>query len=888
MRLIKTVSVIALMLLFVFAGTSYAKGEYTVKELTDRFLPNLNYMERVYKYDLYGEVKDEIVKDKGEIISNKNAVQAVLALGIMEHLADGTFSENKTVSYKEFAKILMKLSMGENETLAKQYEDYGESRPITQAEAAYYLVAAVGYEVYEGKYSGENPRVAIAKSIGLLNGIDFNGSKHITRGELAQMIYNALNTDLVVQVVFGENERYDTIKDRTLLSEKFNAIKVEGTVTAVESVNLYSAAKPQKGEIEIDRVSYRADNIGLTDILGYRVIGFAKYDENNKYSLLSLEIDEKDKTLSLSTLNILSINDNSLTYLNGTAEDKISLSNIDKVVYNGALTDKSVLSNSLLNCEGEIRICASTKTGGYDIAIINAYSNYIVSGVSAIDEKIMLKNGLEFDGNSYIDLGNSSSTTVSIIKNGKTISLSDIMAGNVISVMGNDDNSYINIIVSDKIISGEIAETSDDKVIIDNVSYSVSTSYKKTLQNYKDALNKVEDAPMNVENLPLLNVGVMGNFYISFDNRIVGFKSAGGRYNYGYMTKFGRDTGIDANVQIRVFTTDGEWKTFSLAKKLTLDDESGVKAEDAYEILKTNEADVCYAVIRYDLNSNEEITFLDTARIKKSVPGEVDPEASDPERIKRDFDWSGTFNWSVQSEPMSLTNSRYMLRNSTIIFTVPDDLTDEELYIVSLMPRFTPETSGALSLYSADDFFYVRVAVQNSFGSTGIAEDTFTYLVVTQIGDALDKNGDVTCVIKGLNAVSQSAWEMASFYTTPQMRAQCLALNIGDIICYNSSGKTLREFVVRVKASDIGNDFTTNLGGHPEIMMGTIMAVDVERNLVKVKIGETERACFAHSAGLYYIDKNKAYNVTAADFREGDRVFGFGGYQWLRLLAIRR
>jgi len=198
------------------SGTVFAQGrtpdEYTVEELMEKYTSDMIPSEKVHLYDYMTGITED---DDTEVLTQRNAVTAVLTLGLMENTADG-FNESGAVPYKDFAKIISRFVMGYG-IYDDQYDTYPDNQYTTQKEVVNYLVEALGYDAWDARYPGENGRVLIAEKIDLLSGIKYVGEKNITRGEFARILYNALATDVMEQTSFGDVSDFEISKGKTLV-----------------------------------------------------------------------------------------------------------------------------------------------------------------------------------------------------------------------------------------------------------------------------------------------------------------------------------------------------------------------------------------------------------------------------------------------------------------------------------------------------------------------------------------------------------------------------------------------------------------------------------------------------------------------------------------------
>ena len=205
--------------------------------------------------------------DKDQIV-NKDAVSMLVSLGIIEGKPDGSYAPTENVDRAQMAKMLsVIMNKGvDNSALyqsvnsgltditsnwAKGHINYcyttgiiagrgngtfDPSATVTALEAAKMLLVAVGYdpkiEGFEGADWAINVSVR-ADEQGIFEGFTKDLSAPLNRDDAALLIYNALDVE-ITQSYTTNNYPIVYSDHRTILSDKYGVIKVEGVVTANE------------------------------------------------------------------------------------------------------------------------------------------------------------------------------------------------------------------------------------------------------------------------------------------------------------------------------------------------------------------------------------------------------------------------------------------------------------------------------------------------------------------------------------------------------------------------------------------------------------------------------------------------------------------------------
>ncbi len=245
--------------------------------------------------------------DKDEIV-NKEAVNVLVELGVIEGKDTGAFDPTGIITRGEMAKIIcVVLNKGQDPNLgavnsntytdtvghwAAPYIEYcttlgivagkgdGTFAPndtVTGSEAAKMLLVALGYNAQYENMIGANWAVAtnvLANKNGLYDGLSIMVDEGLTRDNAAQMMYNALDAEVVwydyAVIPDGDSvsavttaKSYDD--NRTLLTDKFGAVKVEGVVVANEYAELGDANLDDDGIAHGDALKAGKTKIAITN-----------------------------------------------------------------------------------------------------------------------------------------------------------------------------------------------------------------------------------------------------------------------------------------------------------------------------------------------------------------------------------------------------------------------------------------------------------------------------------------------------------------------------------------------------------------------------------------------------------------------------------------------
>ena len=262
-------------------------------------------------------------------IKNNEAVDTMVALNIINGKDDGSFAPEATVTRAEMAKMITIMLNGGSEPAltanasnakftdigghwAQKYIEYCVSQnviagrgdgtfapdaTVTGTEAAKMALTALGYNSEVFNFTGIDWEVNVnaaanAPSANLYEGLrNINPGEGLSRDNAAQMLYNALDAN-VVEISYnitsnGVETGYVISDKKTMMTERFGAVKVVGIITSNEIATIGADTAEDKGETVIklinedDVKTFGSDSMTLkvsTDasVLGRTVSAYVK------------------------------------------------------------------------------------------------------------------------------------------------------------------------------------------------------------------------------------------------------------------------------------------------------------------------------------------------------------------------------------------------------------------------------------------------------------------------------------------------------------------------------------------------------------------------------------------------------------------------------------
>ncbi len=534
-----------------------------------------------------------------------NVVGLLNSLGIMKGYEDNTFKPDKTITRAEFVAMMIRLlgiDISDDKEVEKEFIDvekggwatksiyagvaqgfikgisdteFQPENPITYEQSVKIIVSALGYDVLaQAKGGYPSGYLALAGEKKILKGINSSMGTAMKRSDIARLVYNSLDVDIMEITRVGKDVGYSVQKDKNILTERLKVFKAEGVIEGDYETALYDGdSNAKEDEVIINQKKYKVGITKANDLLGYSVEYYYKDFENGKGdTIINIYPTEDNDTVTINYDDFSSIDGFKLTYSkkndnNKDDEESITLAQFVNIIFNGksAVVDRNNTISSYLtgtNAFDDLKLIDNNSDGKYDVLFVNKYDTYVVKSVNPSNKNIVLeypvKGNYNFDELDEED----SNKIIYILKDGDKITLKDIKDDDVLSVAESKDSSsgkkLYTVYVSSSVINGEVSEITNEtnkKYKISEKEYEIAPE----LNSYLSSENR----------LPAIND--KGKYYLNFKNKIayVDIKNSSGK-RYGYLFKAHVGSGIDPKVQIELFTLSSKFEVFDLADKIDI------------------------------------------------------------------------------------------------------------------------------------------------------------------------------------------------------------------------------------------------------------------------------------------------------------------------------
>ena len=692
-----------------------------------------------------------IIAEDSDENSQKNNLSLLKKLEIINE--EFNFSQNEYVTRGEMAYVAAALAgyekpvasgnifpdvkaedkyAGEIEALArsgivsgKGDGSFASEQNIKTEEAVKIIVSILGY-TKRAEYYGGYPKgyMQTASGLKLFSGAD-STSTLLTQESLEAIAVNSFDVEIpTFDGIVGDDVEYSIEKDKTLLREYHNILTDDGIISG-NYFTCFEGTTVGEGSVYIDNFGEAfAEGTNADEYLGYEVTYYIKdFDDKDSARLVHFEATKHNK---VKIINSKDLANDSTTLSNISYYDenervkKEKLSDDVRIVYNG-VHERNVTLDMLKPVSGQITLVDSDSDDYADTVMVENAVIAIADSVDVENFKLYTKHS---DRVYAIDPG---AIKIKIRNHNEEIEAKYINKNDVLAIAESYDKSVMTITVSNKKVSGAVASVDEEKAIIGEEEYNISSSYF--------ALSSRVDIYV-----PDIEVGLEGTFYIDPYGEIAYVtEGAGDEFKYAFLLWMGKDEMSDMSVKMKLFTQDKRLITYDTAEKFWMNI-AGVRerAEDADAIMNT----LCPGgatqrqLVKIKLDGEGKIKEIETS-VKADAKKGYDTESFS-------LDYGIT---SIQHRFGAL-GTRYRVGGSTLVFTVPNDMSDYDNYSLvdaaSLLESFVYDK---MAIYDADENKIAGVVVlydMQGGGGLDVALYQTKLSVIDSVSKDIDRNGDVT------------------------------------------------------------------------------------------------------------------------------------------------
>lgn len=542
-----------------------------------------------------------VIADNSDVVRN-NQYDLLCALGFFKESSGISYFPEAVITRGEFISTVMRpipkfqeynyssvtsfSNVDKNESYAKAAEFakimgyidgsmfYGDE-PITVEDAARIFLYILGYkELCEIKgVEAATAEVGFMRNIALKDKLSFN--------VFVYMIFDALNTNVLIRDITGVNNRYNVYRDRTFLTEILKIKKFVGIVNATSDTKLYQSHKINKDMVMIDGIMYFSGESGAAHFLGQRVEYYYRYNELDEYYTLVYLKGTSNNTVTDCKADNLTYKDGQYLYSVGNRSTKYVVSRAADIIYNGRAVSPPF--NKFVPDDGNVRLIDNNGDGIVDVVIIDDYETIIVK---RFDYLTYIISDM-YDKNKDIALNDVDRYYIQNV-DGNPESLTTLRRWSILSVAISLDKKIVKIIVSNRLSSGSVTGKYDNFIFVDGIEHEISGS-------------------INVE------IGEYGNFYFDRLGKIAAFDRDGfSGQQAGYLLDVVVEQSISKKLNLKIFGEDNRFAVYKASSKIKIDEDIYSNPVEAFNAITHNRTDI-QQLILFKLNANKEIFEIDLA-----------------------------------------------------------------------------------------------------------------------------------------------------------------------------------------------------------------------------------------------------------------------------------
>lgn len=505
-------------------------------------------------------------------------IKTACELGILQGNGNNEFFPDRNVTYEQFNKV---------------------------------IVGILGYSVKaEAKGGYPYGYNFVANELKLTSGVKGSGSKEITRRDMALMIFNAIDVEVMsITSVTNDGYKYEPKNGETLLNV-MGMKKLVGQLTANSVTNLYDSSELNKNTVRIGNEIFKLNETTalLGDYIGREIEAYATNDDENTFQTVLLYfLTNKDNALTVDIEDVKSYAGNTVVYEENGNEKRVSIKNGAKMIRNGSV--ETIYDNSSFNFEcGNVTFVSSDNSKSYDLIIINGYDSVYVSQWNSKDKIMHDKfkgSVIAYDFNKYDE------EKIEVYKKGELVTLEDISTDDILDICAGKNS--IRVYISDNKIK--------DFCISNIETTDGVTSYSDGMASYK-ATKKFVDYPDRKQEL----VGSSGTLYLNKFNKVVWFsEGTGGGKKLAYLNASKAGKGLENTVRVQIYDYDsGKILDLPLKSKVEIDTHDGKKLKKASsDIYSTYLSVYGKGIIKYELSKDNEISYIELPINVSGVKGET-------------------------------------------------------------------------------------------------------------------------------------------------------------------------------------------------------------------------------------------------------------------------
>ncbi len=824
-----------------------------------------------------------------------DAINSMVALGLLAGYPDGTFGPDRTITRAEFAAVMtraigmealvggasssaiftdmeghwatgyVKIAYDRGIILGMGDGTFAPDSPVTYEQVVKMIVCALGREQAAINKGGwPNGYLADASDIELTVGaIQGSTNTPASRGIVAQLVFNSLE----IRIMESSKNGNMVQTNKTLLNDMLKVTKFTNMlVSEVDGVLSINAGqnKAREGEIVLES----GLNVGVydyknvitspeaRDFLGLYVSGYYKQDKlNDKNVLLSISSQTKNNTeLILASEDIERLSSFTLRYWkdkeSSNRTESITISPTAKLIYNGVayayLSSGDSTKRDLTYwldpsgagfINGEVRMLDSGADGVYDSLFIDDYETYVVKSAVTTNDSTYSNNYVIYD---YYQTGKNiqidpydRNITVDIYnaKTNKEVKIESLKAMDILSVAASSDHSIIKCYVSTDVFSGSIISTKGSNPKL----YCINNEYYELTREFEQVVNAGKVS---------MEIGSSGRFYLDKTGKIAAASITEAQTgNYVYITAAGKHDIIGENAAIEMIALSGSPSTptkYKVSNSARINNRTCTSTTEILDALQNSAA----LLASNSSSGTSNSMYSQLAKVVINSSGEVSAITTVATNESGNLDVGnnvssgklkiGQTNRQYRYSDNSGFESQVFIDSSTQVLVVPSNRRDADKYKRSTGSRyFTAGRDYTIEAFDMNSSATAKVViVYGDEADIAITSDTPASLVISCV--------EIISEITGSRAYSLEVYENGEIKTyETEDSSSTYALDVGDVarFGFNSSGQ-INSVSAQVDASNLVpatmNGTLTDENGEYRFkaILGTVVSLVPDRIII--------------------------------------------------------
>ncbi len=652
------------------------------------------------------------------------AVWLVDNLGLMRASSSGNFLGEAYVGYADLADIAAKFG---KEVLYREGDElkYKDAVDVFMNIAGYNLMKKLDPYYYKRVLHND-----------VLDGISYKADNNITRYEMAHILRNILEMNIMLEDV---NDKYAEA-NMDCLEYYFFIRKGTGTVEDDGYASLYGNSEVGSERVKISGKVYTLseENIGMpVQYLGAAVRYYYSVARKNDGELLFMDYYDDEDSIVVKAQDIIGYNNGVLKYYKDDKAKSASTVLQPKIIRNGERL--STYTNDDFKFESGTVTLKKTGTGRYDLIVIKDYDTFVTGDIIDNDEgkyqvySTLYENGAP-ESERCLDLDMENMNVVIYMANGRLADFSYIQRGDVLSIAKSTNKVEI-IVTRRKIENFELMSISTDRRGDIKLTDSFGRKYVMG-DKYKDIYGSSK-----------LASGQQLELYIDKFSRIAWIEvTFNTDYKIGALVNIAlSDEPFDKRLMVQLVDENGEAHVFNCSKKLNIEGDAHEKrsytAEQA-ELFLGRRLTTENELVMYKTNAKGELSFIKIF---------TKPEERSEGELARLNDGTGQYN-NINSNK-SIGNF-YLSANTKFWITTADGYKDAENYEVALLGdlknrlALKSETDYVVKMYGDSELYADYVLIYNVDGGGIYPKQKARFGVVTDIYQELNQEGDLLTTVE--------------------------------------------------------------------------------------------------------------------------------------------